>query len=831
MTLLPAAESKTTGSARALGTKVVFTMKTRLMSTAIPLLLGATMINAQIEPRYPLTVPDEVVAIDEESARTWSIPLARPTRGRILFSWEARIDSLRASGHREFMRLTVNGKPVRARTDRRTVRLLNKPDRFERDDGEPYFWYRQDAEGWIVVFAPDFEGANRQSRYRYGGHAYDFTVDITDMLRPEGPNALTLRNLTTHAYVRKWRKGTPAPLLVRALALVADDQPAAATTDSAPVAQPGAALRFGARLEQGGGLILSLDDQTLRVVTRCSFPQGGWNQFAARQNASGDEADWRVAVNGQAARGQGRFYRIERRVTVATNRIDVEDRFENRSASEPLGLIVENRIAFDDAMPRDAWIGGSQNPSLNTLAVPQVPVLFAPTRGRGVAMVLQDTVFRVQGKMFYDAERQCIGARTDSLALDKGANYTLKWSIYAGATPDYFDCINRLRADWNVNTTINGPYAWHKARSLAHYPVERLRECLAESRVKVICVWSNPSGKETKAPPYVAIGAGGFDPDADANRGGHLAQIKAAVERVHEASPDTKVLLMTNCFLNSATADGDIERYADSWYRDPDGNLMPYQPGDARLYPTYLIYPTETNTWGRRFAEILDYYLEECGADGIYWDEMTGWGANRKKTYGQWDGHSADIDPDSKTIRRRFGFVSLLSESYRRQQCDRVRAKGRMVHANGSPEVPLLQTACASRMVETKFVPVRATELHLTTPLAYTYGVPDVLKIRERLEHGTLCFRSAINRPHPVMQRLFPFTPEQLQAGWIRARERIITCRSGAFGWDEPFEARVWRFAADGALAEPEPALQSVRGATLDVAVPDGGLVIIERTR
>jgi len=531
------------------------------------------------------------------------------------------------------------------------------------------------------------------------------------------------------------------------------------------------------------------------------------------------------------ATGTGRFYALARTVTARGLRVDVEDKFTNLRAGERVAIMVEHRLACGDPMPRRAWIGGSDNPSLNQIECPQNPTLFVPVPGHGLGIVLRDDVFRVQGKFFYDASGHCVGVRTDSFALDRGASYTLRWSLYVVGSHDYFDFINRVRDDWGVNTTIHGPYAWRQARSTARIPMDKLRQYLRVSQVKHLCIWSNPNAKEAKGKRYVAIGSGAFYPQIDATRGGHLAQLKAAVERVHEAGEGVKVLLMTNCFLNSVPDKSQTSAFEDSWHRSAKGKLMPYRAVPT-LFPTHLIYPTPRNSWGRRFAEIVDYYLDTCGADGIYWDEMTAWGPNRRLTFGAWDGHTAQIDPETKAITRLVGLVPLLSAAYRRSQVDRVRGMGKVVHANGAPEVATLQTACNSRMVETKFVPIRVTELHLTTPLAYTHGIPTVRGMRERLAQGGLCFRVSIVRPSPVMTRLFPFTPQELHAGWMQARERIITSRSGRFGWDGAFAARVWRFDAEGQPLEAEVPLRRYEGrASVPVHVPADGLAIVVRGR
>jgi len=223
------------------------------------MVLAAVSGAGQSVAMHRLTAPGEVVSITEEAARKWALPEVRPGKGRVLLAWEARIEALRASGHREFMRVEINGVPVGARADRLSVRLVNKPDRFFRNDGHPGFWYRADADGWVVVFAPDFEAANRQTRYLFNGHAYDFEIDVTDLLDPDGPDELAIRNLTTHDYVRKWRSGRAAPLIVRNLCLRVDGEPPVAASAPEAVAEASGPAAVAFRLRGGGGLDVRLD--------------------------------------------------------------------------------------------------------------------------------------------------------------------------------------------------------------------------------------------------------------------------------------------------------------------------------------------------------------------------------------------------------------------------------------------------------------------------------------------------------------------------------------------------------------------------------------------
>ncbi len=55
------------------------------------------------------------------------------------------------------------------------------------------------------------------------------------------------------------------------------------------------------------------------------------------------------------------------------------------------------------------------------------------------------------------------------------------------------------------------------------------------------------------------------------------------------------------------------------------------------------------------------------------------------------------------------------------------------------------------------------------------------------------------------MHVMFPITPVELHAGMILGRERIITNRSGRYGWPDGSAANAYVFDGDGRLVANPP--------------------------
>lgn len=112
--------------------------------------------------------------------------------------------------------------------------------------------------------------------------------------------------------------------------------------------------------------------------------------------------------------------------------------------------------------------------------------------------------------------------------------------------------------------------------------------------------------------------------------------------------------------------------------------------------------------------------------------------------------------------------------------------------------------------------------------LSAQFGSPDFSVIVERLNYGCLYIRTHINYPSTAVSKFFPITIEEINEGWIKGKERIITNRNGKFGWAGEFSARIWQYDKKGKLMAENPEFRTFKQFA-DITVPAGGLCIIER--
>jgi len=270
----------------------------------------------------------------------------------------------------------------------------------------------------------------------------------------------------------------------------------------------------------------------------------------------------------------------------------------------------------------------------------------------------------------------------------------------------------------------------------------------------------------------------------------------------------------------------DASPWRDSVYRNQDGRVVidlyyahRYRDGGVNL----KLYPTLDNYWERKFIDILDYCVNRCGLDGVYIDSFSYY---NQHTYGIWDGHSVDIDPQTGRIRQKYANLSLLTAKARRRWVQYCLDRGKIVYANGKPMTPELQALPYTSFMEAEWSfhldgkesdAPRAAQAMLSSPLAL--GIRPTMHVKDKrryaeatqraviayLRYGALyCFYAANILPetddggYGVLNHMFPFTPVLLHEGWVVGRERIITAVSGTFQWPHPERPVCLRFDIRG---------------------------------
>ena len=158
-------------------------------------------------------------------------------------------------------------------------------------------------------------------------------------------------------------------------------------------------------------------------------------------------------------------------------------------------------------------------------------------------------------------------------------------------------------------------------------------------------------------------------------------------------------------------------------------------------------------------------------------------------TYDRWDGHTVDLDPETKTIKRKVGSVLLMSQPSMVEYTQRMNAKGARVVANG---ITMTRT-----MGQLDIITDQECSNGPATHLAQTpcaLGNPGVIHseadvytdVLDKLSWGLLYFYYGEKQlTYPSLpQQMFPITIESIHSGTVRGKERIITSRAGAYGWE-----------------------------------------------
>ncbi len=769
-----------------------------------PLLLCLLALSAVAaeDRRWPL-LADELT-IPAGQARDWALPAIRPAAGeRLVLEWSARMESARLGGSMYFLQVELNGRPVAPALDRVRARLLNKPPTAG-SVAKPLPWHAA-ASGWRIVYAPDFEVAKASE---YGPEAYRFVLDVTDLLRDDGPNQVVIRRRVAV---------NQSAAVIRGVELRRE-----AGTPVAQVHAPGllpAVETCRVDLPEGGTPVVTAAGTSLPLTTRVSRPGGGWYRIGDAPGP-GETAAWDGAAGG---RYQGRGFTVTRKLTRQAQRILVEDTFENVSGGD-LGWVLR----YDWRLPGPAptvFLGGDLDPAVEVAWKPQNPTIYVPLGGLRLGLVIEDDVLRSQARVGYQAEPASVYLETQRLALPPGARYTVRLALYPRTSGDYFEFINQVRRDWGVRSTIHGPIYWgfypHQVLAWPEADIAAGVQRLGIRQFVSGGGWNDPTLDGNAKMRQIGFGTGVLEPFFAPMRD----RMKLAADKLRAAVPGVQVLFYNHSFFN--VPESDPERFRDSWITTSAGQRF-VNSWSGTFSPSGGVYPTLANRFGAAWRETLDTLLDRFGADGVYWDDSA-WptGLGDPITYGEWDRHTAILDPETFAIQARVGSLVLLSKAYRLSIHEHLAARGAPLLCNGQPVTLDENRLTSPRFTETHDTLGRTVETHLYSPLAYARPNPTMTQIRERLAVGVLWYRVGLKDTTDAPRHFYPITITDLHAGWVRGEERVITMTSGSYGLPgAKGSARLYRYSADGAKIE-ETVLPPAE--TFALSVPEGGLAILER--
>jgi hypothetical protein len=581
---------------------------------------------------------------------------------------------------------------------------------------------------------------------------------------------------------------------------------------------------YVAELDEGGGLTLRVGGRSLPIETDISYPHAGLNRLVAGPPDTSGQPGWagtiRRSVDRTEVAVRGPDYLLQRRALMTARKVEVADTFTNTHAERGLGLLVRHRLMLEGQSSPVVRLAGSADPGVNEYFSAGNPSVHVGLGGFGVGLLCEDDVFRNQARLFYDSDLDATGFRTEMLWLPPGGSYTLRWSVWPVASPEYYDFVNLIREEWGSNNdTVEGGWTFFDPDQILAMPMGTLRGLIERLGVRFACSWGGWVDRKRDA-KRIGFGAEVASDYWVSYRG----RLKEATQRLHEAHPGIKVLIYYNA-LRDTHADAS-SRYPGSLLTGPGGHEQTDFGG--QYSQTWSMVPTAENGFGRAMLGLVDLYMDEIGADGLYWDEMEY--TSPPITWSLRDGHTCILDPSTYTVRAEVGLTALLGEAFRLAVIEKVRHRGGAILGNSPPATRALLATRVQRMVEIQHNDTNHYEGDLATPLGYGGGRADFANVTRALDQARLLVATSLDQKSDISRYLFPFTPLELHPGYLLGRERIVTMHSGRYGWpSETVRCQVRVFGREGSLREERGAIAGPAG--LPIELGEGEVAVLERLR
>jgi hypothetical protein len=761
-------------------------------------------------------------------------PVGAARHGVLCLRFAARLYTAEPGGWNQYLALTINGTPLGPVTPAGQWRVLNWP-RLVRSTWptEPKVATMRSRSGFdclLVFFSPDDSAGDPRVLDNQEQGCW-YLLDVSDLLRTDAPNTLKLTNTAVKAY---WPGGPPADCRLIVGHLQAGYLPASQArqlrrsewkersqvrgpslsegTSAVTVAAGG-----GGQVAVGNELYFLESSYTCLTKPRSLLCAGG---------AEGWSPSVRLRANGELGlTAKCDEFRLRRTIRLNGGRVEVTDALTN-TADRVIGVIIRHEIILPSGI-QSFRLGGTREVALGPRTTPENPTLFAAQQNTGLGLVAEDDIMRLQ--MGSEMTGNRVAAYLENFGLAPGATYRLKFALYPCIT-DYFDFINQVRRDWNVNFTVLGPFEFVSAREYQQPADEgKLRTLLARKNIRLFALtpWfeyydrANMTRDEFKSllqpairliksvepdalclglletnlsPVPLAFFRDTLPQDLPFGRPGSTYPVgKVPGQYGYPAPPAATAIVNESVWRDSCLRNERGNVLLDTWYVhhyiDPPAlNLM--------------VYPADGNHRYRLGLDQLAFLLDDVGLDAVYIDQFSlAYGSTDRYTYDYWDGHTVDIDAATGEVARKCADLGWVSAGARKQWVEFALQRGKVVVANSMPAVMELQSLPIFRFMETQGYDPLAQGIpdqpgcakgQLGSPIGLGHqwnhqGAEFYLRtVCAHLRYGLLYYYyatdfSAEDGEYGPVNHMFPFTPVALHEGWVEGKERTITCVSGAF--------------------------------------------------
>jgi hypothetical protein len=724
---------------------------------------------------------------------TFQVPMIPADKTPYLF-FKARLQAADVKGVQDrALQVELNGRVIPG--DRISNR--HAQSRFTVGKLQTFVW----PDGALGLFrAPAFDAPVRSADYMVLDYAPDceYEFDVRGLIKP-GENALRFDDLAADTPEQPGA-AIIADVALRLKATVnPPPPPAPAPTGELRVIRPQTEFpRTWSKLENADAAVsFTVSGERFSVQSRFSAPDGKWYT------------------------GSSPFYQHSRKIVEHDEYLEVRDAFKNLK-DEPVPVIQEHACDFGGRMKR-AWLGGYEMPGCSgRKAEPGNPSAFATTDKAGLGMLPNNDEFLVHVEMSCGDGAVRLADR--SYVLDKGATYTAVWFILPVPRPEFWDFINQARRARDVNFPLKYMFAFmSQPWEVNLWKDENFREYIGNKSANFVVASNNLTRVEGRYPRCTEL----YSAD--------LSLYRKFFDQVRRLYPDgsVKTGMYYHCFLDTTPAN--VERFKADRALDEAGKQIDYG-GENAYMKVYIPFLGE-GRWGGEIAKWLDLFLDDMKVDGIFWDEFSY--SRVLYAYNFWDHCSGDIDPKTFQLQKTKGSVPLLSLPFRLKMVKRILSEGRPFVINGAPFTRTMLDQKFMAFTETGSITnCRLMLLHSPVALgdSLTERVPeDAYKdMLLALDLGCLYswYDDRIYPTHKTLtEYMFPFTPIELHEGYVIGKERILTDRSGLFGWGDKSEFSTYVFDRSGKETQEIEVKRVTRdgAAFAEVRIPEGYSVALVR--
>ena len=618
-----------------------------------------------------------------------------------------------------------------------------------------------------------------------------------------------------------------------------------------------------------GTLQLQLAGETVFMDSFFSYPAKPMMKYNAfGHNPSGNAAAWQVNISKEAQSlyltARSGAFEIRRKITFDGRRFNFLDQLKNISQANS-ALAFFDRFSGNDLKRNSVKLAGQADVrgTVDFFGASN-PTVFLPGKKSAWGVVYEDTVSRAQLQLRSQAALYEAG----SVGCGAKPNDTIEreFAIYPLAGGDYFDFINQVRRDWGINKfTIPGTLAFSPRGQQPDKP----------NKLAVIkpwfefCYYGNNSDldgalmsrqeftakaqkqlkqlRSKRADVRVFASIENNLVPFDCRQYDWARQIRQkGVKEARNAEGIRYGQFLSKELTEKLDA---VTPLKDSIIRSADGRAM-----IDNMYPStpvinLMVQPELGNSRYKQMIEQIDFLMDKVGVDSIYIDQFQpytigGFSENR------WDGRTVELAKDGSIQRYRYSYA-LTGATARAAIIKHITDKGGLVLTNGqsmSKEEQGLFRLAFQEMENDSVNPMLFIDecppefrwqsvSHLGCPVALGIRPRKYLDVSVRpnraaealtkgvitaLRNGLLYYvyiydihtdGQSDSGSFDMFERMFPFTPVELNAGYLIGKERIITAVSKNFTVGGSQKPRCTHYNKRGIPAPAEFAVTGQPGA------------------